>query len=178
VAATNDDVYALTRTLWEISAILQRGMRQVVDPTRWAMLQFTATHGRARPSEIAKALNISASSVTRHAQALEQTASVEVVGDISDRRACLITITDKGRAELASVERAGIEYFAAELADWDADDVHTLTVLLARFRETLVQGHERRQAAKEARRRRRGIGTGDDDQIANDTRSPIGMERS
>lgn len=139
------DLQSVGRSMSAIATILRRGQRKTLDPTRFGVLQLATEPNGIRPSELAKELQVSASSITRQAQALQKDGKVDIAEDPTDRRGYLITITEAGRAELREIERGGVAFLAGELAEWDPDMVHILSVLMARLVDTMAAGHVRRQ---------------------------------
>jgi DNA-binding MarR family transcriptional regulator len=105
---------------------------------------------------MAKELQVSASSITRQAQSLQETGKIVMTEDPDDRRGYLISLTDEGRAELVELERLGMEFIGNELSEWDADKVQILGLLLSRLVETLAANHEQRQRDRAAASRLAG----------------------
>jgi DNA-binding MarR family transcriptional regulator len=120
-----------------------------------------------RPSDIATALQVSPSLVTRHVQELEGDGLVAVTRDPADHRSCLVSLTAQGAAETRRLQEVGVARFASFVADWDASDVVTLTRLLERLevdKHTPAAGRSRRTRrprwAQEAAHDRGPVGSG------------------
>jgi DNA-binding MarR family transcriptional regulator len=90
------------------------------------------------------------SSITRQTRALEDAGIVSVAADPEDRRSCLISLTDEGWTEVRGAVRTGIDRFATFVADWSAEDVHTLAGLLNRLEESVaeVKARERKPGGR------------------------------
>src|SRR4029450_1640682 len=88
---------------------------------------------QVRPKDIATALGVHRSAVTHQLQALEEAGQVSLTVDPAARRPWSVALPDTGRAELDRLTTVGLDRFAAFVADWDAQEVRTLTRLLAKF---------------------------------------------
>jgi DNA-binding MarR family transcriptional regulator len=127
----------------------QRGIARTTDAPRVAVLGLVAGEGPVRPGAVARRLDMAASSVTRHVQALEDAGRLAVRPDPDDARTCLLEATPAGRAELDGLARAGAETFAAVVEDWPVEDLDTLARLIGRLRRDWAEREEtaRRRAA-------------------------------
>jgi DNA-binding MarR family transcriptional regulator len=127
-----DVVRELNRATFVLVSEAQRGMARAFDAPRVGVLRVVAD-GPLRPSEIGERLDMAPSSVTRHMQALEDAGHVAVEVDPADARTCLIQATDDGIEELDRLEQLGLAAFEQVVAEWDAEDLATLTRLLRRL---------------------------------------------
>jgi DNA-binding MarR family transcriptional regulator len=84
-----------------------------ITPTRLSTLVALERSGSLRPGELAGWLGITAASMSRLCDALEDTGLVRRTPDPDDHRATRLSLTDHGQAELTRVRRAG----TAELMD-------------------------------------------------------------
>ena len=109
-------------------------MARAFDAARVGVLRAVAPLP-LHPSEISERLDMAPSSVTRHTQALEDAGHVVVEPDPSDGRTCLVRATPDGLDELDRLEQAGLATFERVVAEWDLDDVRTLTRLMRRLTE-------------------------------------------
>ena len=73
------------------------------------------------------------STVSRHVAALEGEGLLLKSADPADKRACRVELTDAGVAHITQLWESRINSVRAILQDWPAEDVRTLTSLLARF---------------------------------------------
>jgi DNA-binding MarR family transcriptional regulator len=131
-----EDVQLLVQALFAVTANLDRARRNIPDAARLAVLQIAAAHAQARPSEIAEELGLHASSISRHVQALQDSGYVRMVVDPDDRRSYFVSVTAAGRKEIRRLTHVGMSRFASFVADWDADDVRTLSRLLRRLKQS------------------------------------------
>jgi DNA-binding MarR family transcriptional regulator len=111
-----------------------------------------------RPTEIATAQHVHPSQVTRQVRELESLALVRVTADPADRRSCRVTLTLAGVEESERLTDEGLDRFGSFVADWEPEEVRTLTRLLEKL--------EASKAALAARNRppagRRWAGTAPD----------------
>ncbi|TDV48995.1 MarR family winged helix-turn-helix transcriptional regulator [Actinophytocola oryzae] len=141
-------VRELNRATFVLVSEAQRGMAKAFDAPRVGVLRMVAD-GPLRPSEIGERLDMAPSSVTRHVQALEDAGHVTVEADPFDARTCLVEVTEDGTEELDRLESLGLAAFEQVVADWDADDLVTLTRLLARLtRDWAERGTAARRPAR------------------------------
>lgn len=87
-----------------------------------------------RLGELAHRLCVSAPVVTRAADALEEEGLVRRRVDDCDARACLISITDRGRAGVAERERYVAEVFAEAMTNWSPEDAERAVELMRDLR--------------------------------------------
>jgi DNA-binding MarR family transcriptional regulator len=85
------------------------------------------------PKELAARCGLDASTVSRAVAPLVARGFVQRNADPTDRRACILTLTDAGRARLAELERQQADLLAAALRDWTAPEVDAFTAALGRF---------------------------------------------
>lgn len=152
---TNDEVFnSLSSAIWRMVDSFRRGFSQVVDPVRVGVLQLVAAEEGTRPTEIAVALDVIPSSVTRHIQVLQEGGLVSTITNPDDARSTLIQITSEGRNELNEFHAKGLEVLASVLDGWSARDVAQLTLLLDRLTDSWEEhGQARRRPAKGVFRR-------------------------
>jgi DNA-binding MarR family transcriptional regulator len=96
-------------------------------------LVLLGERGSTRISEIATALNLDISTVSRQLKLLEQRGLVEREADAEDGRVINVGLTKEGRAVLDRLVHARLALMDEALADWEQEDVSHLTSLLARF---------------------------------------------
>lgn len=154
---TRADVEAMVTALFTVSGGLERARRKKRDAARLAVLQVVAWGERVRPSDVAGALEVHPSQITRQVKALEDSGHVRVEPDPDDRRSCVVSLTEEGRAEVARLAEVGMGRFMKFVADWDAEDVREFTRLLAKFTQSTaaVAEDEERQARTPRWRERR-----------------------
>jgi DNA-binding MarR family transcriptional regulator len=153
-----EDVEQLVAALFAVSGGLERARRRIPDAGALAVLYLVAARQRVRPSEIAAELGVHQSSVARQVRILEDAGRVAITPDPDDRRSCFIALTDAGREELERLRQVGLGRFASFVAEWDADDVRTLTRLLSKFADSKREVARREQRPSGRRWQRAGTG--------------------
>ena len=126
------DVHSLAAALFTVFSSMRRASSKG-DAATLALLNIVAAHPKVRPSDIASALGVNQSSITRQMQKFEQRGWVRLSASPEDGRSCQLTLTTAGRNEMRRLQSIGLDRFALFVKDWDARDVRTLTRLLARF---------------------------------------------
>ncbi len=71
--------------------------------------------------------------MTRQVQELEDSGYVEVRIDPADARCLRVSLTRSGAREQQRLVQVGLDRFASFVADWEPDDVRTLTALLEKL---------------------------------------------
>ena len=155
---TRQDVEQLVAALFAVTSGLDRARRQIPDAAALSVLQVLAWAERqepaqqVRPKDIATALGVHRSAVTHQLQALEEDGQVTLTVDPADRRSWFVALTDPGRQELERLTTIGLDRFALFVADWDAQEVRTLTRLLGKFETSKAEVGRRVPPARTRRR--------------------------
>jgi DNA-binding MarR family transcriptional regulator len=108
-----------------------------LDPASVWVLHYLAGQAPLRVSELAKCLELDASTVSRHIRNLEENGYLNRTGDPDDRRATRVGLTDRGRAVLEESMRARVAVIDAATADWSEADRETLTTLMTRLADSI-----------------------------------------
>src|SRR5579884_2494565 len=119
-----------------------------------ALCGVLAARGAMRFTDLAEALWLDKSTVTRQVTTLEHLGFVERTPDPSDGRAALVGLTDDGRDILNRSRQARREGTSELLADWDIDDVTTFAALLERLNREVEQSQRPKLVALPGRRGR------------------------
>jgi DNA-binding MarR family transcriptional regulator len=143
----SEDVRQMVQALFTLTGGLERARRRIPGASTLSVLQIIAAHDKIRPSELAAELGLHQSTITRQIQSLEDNGQVALIADTHDRRSCTITLTEAGWNEVRRLTQIGLERFATFVADWDAEEVRTLTRLLIKLDES--------KATKASQERRR-----------------------
>lgn len=134
--ASRDDVRAMVTALFVTNAALDRARRQKKDASTLSLLQLVAAAPGIRPSQIAAAQGVHPSQVTRQVRELDSMGLVHVTADTADKRSCRVTLTAAGADELNSLTEEGLDRFASFVADWEPEEIRTLTSLLQKLEES------------------------------------------
>lgn len=116
---------ALTELAGELRTVINRlsfhlrspAMESGITPTRLSTLVALERSGPLRPGELAGWLGITAASMSRLCDALEDAGLVRRTPDPGDQRATLLSLTDHGRDELGRIRSAGTAELVADLAE-------------------------------------------------------------
>ncbi len=98
-----------------------------------APVAVLAHPGMTRPGDLATALGVSPSAVSRAVTGLVEAGFVERTADPHDARACTLALTDAGRAELRHLHHEQARAVAAALDGWDDTKAGVLAELLDEF---------------------------------------------
>ena len=93
--------------------------------------------GDARAGDLAGALQVAPSVVSRALVPLEQSQLIERRPDPHDARAARLGLTEAGRDRLAQVRDETVGRFAPMLDAWDSSDIDSLAQLLSRLEKTI-----------------------------------------
>lgn len=138
VFALEEECLALVRRARLSARELTRAVHPKLDPSAYSLLVLLARNPALRMSEIAEALTLDKSTVSRQVDVVVRLGLVERVPDPRDSRARLVVLTDVGQERLTEqVERQRRRWREA-LRAWSSEDVTELTRLLRRLMETGV----------------------------------------
>ena len=109
-----------------------------LDFSALALLKTTAHQGPLRVTALAAALQLDASTVSRHVRALEDRGFLARTTDPEDGRASRVAITPQGRRSLEAGAARRRQLIGEVLADWDDADRETLRTLLNRLSDAFT----------------------------------------
>jgi DNA-binding MarR family transcriptional regulator len=104
-----------------------------LDRARYIVLRAVSEHAPTRTSELADAVGVDQSTMSRHVKILEEAGYVSRVADPSDGRASALSITRAGARVMDRVRDARHQLIAEALDDWAPADRALLAPLLARL---------------------------------------------
>jgi DNA-binding MarR family transcriptional regulator len=105
----------------------------------------TLSRGDVRPGDLATALHVVPSVISRVIAPLEQEGLVERKVDPEDRRASLLGLTERGSHRLAQVQQVLVEQLSQTLESWSDDEVEQAAAVLNRL-EAALSGYEQPDA--------------------------------
>lgn len=125
---------ALVRVMKIMAAVRQRAPRAHpdVDPMGYPLM-FNLREEPRRVSDIAAALHLDVSTVSRQVSQLVAKGFVERVPDASDGRAHVLALTEPGRELLVDIRGRRNTWLAEVTSDWSAADLADFDRLLLRF---------------------------------------------
>ncbi len=131
-------VDALYATVRRAHRLRRLRVHSSCDKAGLVLLAQLVEHGPMRLSDLATAVQLDTSTVSRQVRGLCDGGFAEALDDPADRRARLLRISAAGRAELESVTRELGEVLSRATSRWAARDVDQLTTLLARLADDLT----------------------------------------
>jgi DNA-binding MarR family transcriptional regulator len=114
-----------------------------LDRAAVVILRELSATGAVRLGELANAVRMEASHVTRQVQKLTIAGYVKRVPDPSDNRAQIIVLTSSGKAAATQVAAQARQGILAALAHWTPSDLHELATLLDRVLDDLAAHSDR-----------------------------------
>ncbi|MCU1394776.1 MAG: transcriptional regulator MarR family [Ilumatobacteraceae bacterium] len=108
-----------------------------MDRAAYLIARTLDTAGPSNVNEIARALSLDGSTVTRQVASMRARGFVERTVDPLDGRVWVISLTQVGRLEMDSVNAERRQRFSEYLAGWDPADIEQFGVLLERFNQSL-----------------------------------------
>lgn len=144
---SQEDVIQMVGALFGLIGSIQRAQKGNGPANRLALLQMIAAHGQIHPSKLAEELEVNQSSITRQVQILEDEGDVMVSADPGDLRACIIQLTDAGHNNLNELSAIGLGRFSKFVANWDAEEVRTLTRLLLKLEQSKTEVVVRKESS-------------------------------
>src|SRR5262245_34117680 len=135
-----------------IGLLMQAGRRlrtrhpeDQVDPSTFPLAKQLMFHDSMRLSDLAAAVELDASTVSRQIKQLEDKGLVERTPDPADGRASLIRISDEGRQVMQAAFRRRFERLKAVLEPWSQRDRDMLQKLLTRLAADLREANDRQE---------------------------------
>ncbi len=142
VGALGEQVIRLQRAFAAMRQQLVASRSTSDDGVEWAaygLLFQLVNDGSRRSSALAETACIDPSTVSRQVAQLVKAGLVVRQSDPEDGRASLLVATERGREAYAAKLEHRQRMFARVLEGWPAEDVDTLTALLARFNDSFVE---------------------------------------
>jgi DNA-binding MarR family transcriptional regulator len=138
IADVEHELSMLLRRSRSASMQLARRVHPEMDAAGYALIsqiELATAAGRTglRASEIAQALGLDKSTVSRGITQLETLGLIERVGDPADGRARLLRLTTEGAARFGAMRAQRQAQFQAILDRWDTADLADLARLLGRL---------------------------------------------
>jgi DNA-binding MarR family transcriptional regulator len=139
--ATDDDFRQLADALLGASYFLLRHpLHGDPEPAAFVVLATLCQGAASLPSELAAAVRLDLSTISRHVQTLEAGGYLVKARDSRDGRYCRLKATAAGRAAINKAATRRVEFFRRATAHWKPQDVRTLIESLSRLAEDLKAG--------------------------------------
>jgi DNA-binding MarR family transcriptional regulator len=115
-----------------------------LDRAAYPLLRRIGEEGTVRPSDVAHALSVDVSTVSRQVKQLEAAGLVARHADPSDGRASDLSLTRAGNEALERLRRARRQLLAEVVSGWADEDQQALARLLALLADDFVAHQEAR----------------------------------
>ena len=135
------EVALLLRRARAISSRLAGELDPALDGSAYAILVLLQDTGPLRAGDLVASLGLDKSTVSRQVSSLVELGLVDRAPDPVDGRAQVLSPSAEGSARLERIREARRARWAADLADWPADDVAALAELLGRLNR-IGEAHE------------------------------------
>jgi DNA-binding MarR family transcriptional regulator len=133
VAAVTDSFIDLQRTVRRSKARLLAAAGNDVESATHLLLHTVESDGPMRASTLAASVHADLSTVSRQVGALVGRGLLERRADQRDGRACVLAVTDAGRAAIAEHERGRQTFFDEVLTGWSPDELRQFGQQMERF---------------------------------------------
>jgi DNA-binding MarR family transcriptional regulator len=133
VASVTDSFIDLQRTVRRSKARLLAAAGNDVESATHLLLHTVESEGPMRASALAASVHADLSTVSRQVGALVGRGLLERRADQRDGRACVLAVTDAGRAAIAEHERGRQAFFDEVLTGWSAGELEQFGQQLERF---------------------------------------------
>jgi DNA-binding MarR family transcriptional regulator len=120
--------------------LLRHPLRGDPEPAAFAVLAALCHGAASRPSDLASAVRLNPSTISRHIQSLQQDGYLVKASDPRDGRSCRLKATAAGRAAIHRAVARRAELFRRATSHWRPQELRTLVALLARLAEDLKAG--------------------------------------
>jgi DNA-binding MarR family transcriptional regulator len=135
--ATTEEAVMLTMVR-VVRLLRHRIPGEEIDFSALPLLKTLHHHGPMRVSALAEALDLDASTVSRHAKGLEDRGLLARTEDPDDGRASRVAVSDHGQACLDKGSAVRRSIIASAMTGWSEEDRETLRVLLHRLATDLA----------------------------------------
>jgi DNA-binding MarR family transcriptional regulator len=109
-----------------------------LQPAGFGVLRYIVANCPIRAGDIATALSIDKSAVSRQLTVLRDSGFIETRADPNDGRATLLVATPAARDALDSFREAIKADYARVLSSWSTSDIETFGSLLQRFNRSVI----------------------------------------
>jgi DNA-binding MarR family transcriptional regulator len=106
----------------------------------WMLKRLDESGAPLRLSDLAGLLELDLSTVSRQARQLTDTGMMDRVADPADGRACLVSVSQRGREVLAAMRDARHEVLRTAMSRWAPQERAALAAALARLVEDMQGG--------------------------------------
>src|SRR3984957_19493504 len=148
VASVTDSFIDLQRTVRRSKARLLAAAGNDVESATHLLLHTVESEGPMRASALAASVHSDLSTVSRQVAALVGRGLLERRADQRDGRACVLAVTDAGRAAITEHERGRQAFFDEVLTGWSAGELEQFGQQMERFTTAYDRVHAARVDAR------------------------------
>jgi DNA-binding MarR family transcriptional regulator len=141
VAAVTESFSELQRTVRRCKARLAAAFGDDVESATRLLLHTVESEGPMRASALAASVQSDLSTVSRQVTTLVARGLLERRADQRDGRACLLAVTDAGRAAIAEYEQGRQAFFDTVLSGWSAGEMRQFARQLEQFTAAYDHAH-------------------------------------
>ena len=151
VASVTESFIDLQRTVRRSKARLLAAAGNDVESATHLLLHTVESEGPMRASALAASVHSDLSTVSRQVAALVGRGLLERRADQLDGRACLLAVTDAGRAAIAEHEQGRQAFFDEVLTGWSTEEMRQFAQQMERFTAAYDQVHAARVSRRAGR---------------------------
>lgn len=141
VASVTESFSELQRTVRRWKARLAAAFGDDVESATRLLLHTVESEGPMRASALAASVHADLSTVSRQVTTLVARGLLERRADQRDGRACLLAVTDPGRAAIAAYEQGRQAFFDTVLSGWSAGEMRQFARQLEQFTAAYDHAH-------------------------------------
>lgn len=140
----NDRIINELKDSWGYGLLLlQRIYRPIlsqhgVTPAEKRILYGLNKHQKLSKQDLAKAVVLEPSAITRAMQRLEKNKYIQRHVDLNDKRSILLMLTAKGRKKINAIQKEALDIFKLACHDIHHDDIINLTNTLEKLNQQLI----------------------------------------
>ena len=131
------EVGVLIRRVKRVIGERARAVHPDLQPASYLMLGYVAENGPVRASAVAEVFAIDKGAISRQVTHLVDLGLVEGQPDPADKRATLLSVTDKAVARLEEIKSHRRKLVDEQLGDWSASELERFASDLARYNAAL-----------------------------------------
>ncbi|MDP3893643.1 MarR family winged helix-turn-helix transcriptional regulator [Nocardioides sp.] len=131
-------LFTLLRRTFAIHVSTASGEYEL-ERSAYGILCLIDDNGPQRLGQIAQAFNLDPSTITRQVQAVVKLGLADKVGDPSDRRATLLSLTAEGRDAVVRARAHRRKMLDLIMSDWSLEERETFARALRRFNNTVSE---------------------------------------
>ena len=126
---------------------LAKAIDPEIEPAAYSILFTLQREGSHRMTDISKHLGIGKPTLSRQLSALAERGFITKKADPADGRALVIALSEQGKSRLEAAQAQRSERYLHMLEPWSAEEIMTLSGLLAKMNQTYAEYDDAGSAA-------------------------------